>query len=187
MYFRGLFKALKASQLEFSLYLHKSHYRSKKKSTEELQAALKMFLQNRKADLTWIKNSALFQSCKSSFIHQRTVKASHFWHSIGQRSVTKRSGMHWAAIQLVVVYDFSVWSIAGSAGGGREAFSFHQLLSNSVLVPQTPPSTTEGSLGCLSQKTEPEEPAQSEFLVEPGSVLLSTAVQDAARWESWEE
>lgn len=52
-YFRGLFKALKTSQLEFSLYLHKSHYKSKKKSTkEELQAALKMFLQNRKADLT---------------------------------------------------------------------------------------------------------------------------------------
>jgi len=83
-----------------------------------------MFFQNRKADLTWIKNSALFQSCKSSFIHQRAVKASHFWHSIGQGSVTKCSGMHWAAIQLVVVYDFSVRSIAGSAGGVGRPFHF---------------------------------------------------------------
>lgn len=56
-------------------------------------------------------------------------------------------------------------------GGGGEAFSFDQLLSNSVLIPQTPPATTEGSLGCLCQKTELEEPALSEFLVEPGSVL----------------
>lgn len=40
-----------------------------------------------------------------------------------------------------------------------------------MLIPQTPPATTEGSLGCLCQKTELEEPALSEFLVEPGSVL----------------